>query len=355
MEIIPLILAGGSGTRFWPLSRKNRPKHVLNIDGNDTMIAKTVARYRDIVPEENIYIMSTSGQKPVIEEALPNNRNVRFIYEPVQRGTSACILMAALKLKKLYGDCIVCASPSDQYITKQNAFNQVLKDAVACAEDHDKIVTIGVTPTFPATGYGYINCDFSEQSGPSYKVREFTEKPDYNRARYFFSQKNYFWNSGIFVFRASVILENFKRFLPRIYNPLSEWYDYIGTDQEDERLNAVYPSVQNISIDYGVMERSDDIFVLPADIGWNDIGSWDSLGCIFPPDEDGNIVRSKNVAIDTKNCVIYSEKSLVATIGIEDLIIVDCNDALLVCPKSESQRVRNIVEKIAAEKLDEYL
>ena len=355
VDIIPVILAGGSGTRFWPLSRKDKPKHVLNIDGSDTMIAKAVARFQNIAPQENVHIISVSQQKSVIEEALPVNSEVKFIYEPVQRGTSACILMSALKLEKTYGDCVICVSPSDHYITLQDEYDKVIASAILCAQYQDKIVTIGITPTFAATGYGYICCDFNTKSENTFKVKEFIEKPDYSKAKYFFDQGNYFWNSGIFVFKASVIIENFKRFLPCIYNRLIQWYDFIGTEEEDLQLNAIYPDLQNISIDYGIMERSDDIFVLPADIGWSDLGSWDSLGCMFPPDNDGNIIRAKNVSIDTKNCVIFSKKSLVATIGVEDLIIVDCEDALLVCPKSESQRVKDIVEKMKSENLEEYL
>jgi mannose-1-phosphate guanylyltransferase len=152
-----------------------------------------------------------------------------------------------------------------------------------------------------------------------------------------------------------VIIDSFKRFLPRIYDKLIKWYDFIGTSKEQEILAEIYPSAPNISIDYGIMERSNDIYVIPANMGWNDIGSWDSLGCMFPPDENGNIVRSKNVGIDTKNCVIFSEKSLIATIGVEDMIIVDCPDALLVCPKSEAQRVKILVDKLKAENLEEYL
>jgi mannose-1-phosphate guanylyltransferase len=232
---------------------------------------------------------------------------------------------------------------------------KVITSACECAENMDKIVTIGITPTFPSTGYGYICCDFDSISGAAYKVREFIEKPDLNNARSFLKQGNYFWNSGIFVFKASVIIDSFKRFLPRIYDKLIKWYDFIGTSKEQEILAEIYPSAPNISIDYGIMERSNDIYVIPANMGWNDIGSWDSLGCMFPPDENGNIVRSKNVGIDTKNCVIFSEKSLIATIGVEDMIIVDCPDALLVCPKSEAQRVKILVDKLKAENLEEYL
>ena len=355
MNIIPVILAGGSGTRFWPLSRKNSPKHVLNIDGTDTMIGQAVSRFELLANPGDIHIVTTEQQHEILKNALTSDSQAQFIFEPDQRGTSACILIAALKLEKKYGDCIICVSPSDHYITLQDEFVKVITSACECAENMDKIVTIGITPAFPSTGYGYICCDFDSISGAAYKVREFIEKPDLNNARSFLKQGNYFWNSGIFVFKASVIIDSFKRFLPRIYDKLIKWYDFIGTSKEQEILAEIYPSAPNISIDYGIMERSNDIYVIPANMGWNDIGSWDSLGCMFPPDENGNIVRSKNVGIDTKNCVIFSEKSLIATIGVEDMIIVDCPDALLVCPKSEAQRVKILVDKLKAENLEEYL
>jgi mannose-1-phosphate guanylyltransferase len=355
MKFIPVILAGGSGTRFWPLSRKNSPKHVLNIDGNDTMIGQAISRFEAIAERSDVHIVTTSQQHAILKDALNPDETAKYIFEPDQKGTSACILMSALKLQKEYGDCVICVSPSDHYITLQEEFNKTIRSAIESAENEDKIVTIGITPTFPSTGYGYISCNFDVKSGEAFKVNEFIEKPDYNKAKKFISEGNYFWNSGIFVFKASVIIENFKRFLPRVYDKLSVWYEYIGKDNENMMLNEIYPTIQNISIDYGVMERSNDIYVIPASMGWNDIGSWDSLGCIFPPDEEGNIKRAKTVTIDTKNCVIFSEKSLIATIGLENMIIVDCPDALLVCPKSEAQRVKSIVDKLKIENLEEYL
>lgn len=355
MKTIPLILAGGSGTRFWPLSRKNSPKHVLNIDGNDTMIGEAVSRFESIAPRGDIHIVTTQQQYSILKDALNVDDTVQFLFEPNQNGTSAAILMAALKLQKTYGDCIICVSPSDHYITIPEEFTKAMLNAVEVAANDDKIVTIGVPPTFPATGYGYICCNFGIQLSSAFKVNEFIEKPDFNKAKHFLSQGNYLWNSGIFVFKSSVIIENCQRFLPRLYDKLSAWSRHIGSSSEYPVLAEIYPTVQNISIDYGVMERSDDIYVIPAIMGWNDIGSWDSLGCIFPPDEDGNIKRARTVSIDTKNCVLFSEKSLIATIGVEDMIIVDCPDALLVCPKSEAQRVKIIVEKLKMGNLEEFL
>ena len=355
MKICPVILAGGSGTRFWPMSRKSSPKQVLNLSGKDTLIGEAVTRFQMISEEEDIHILTTSQSMIQVENALSADSKVKYILEPVARGTAACILLAALKLHKQYGDCIVCISPSDHYITKPDEFSSVIHKAIQCASESESIVTIGVNPTFPSTGYGYIACDYATKSGDAYAVLEFIEKPALAKAKEYLSQGGYFWNSGMFVFRSSVIIQSFKRFLPRIYNKLISCEAYLDTPEEDQRIRDIYPSLQNISIDYGIIERSSDVYVVPADIGWNDIGSWDSLGCIFPTDENGNIVRADNIAIDTKNCVIYSDHSLVASIGVENLIIVSCGNALLICPKDQDQRVREVVSQLEKKNMLQYL
>lgn len=355
MEVCPVILAGGSGTRFWPLSRRTSPKQVLNLSGKDTLIGEAVTRFKAIADEERIHILTTVQNTVLVKNALGTGSSVKYILEPVARGTSACILLAALKLHKQFGDCVMCVSPSDHYITKQEEFAGAIEKAVEYAAETDSIITIGVKPTFPSTGYGYIGCDYMAPHGQAFAVSEFIEKPALPRAKECLSKGNYFWNSGIFVFRTSVIIDSFQRFLPRLYHKLNSCYQYLNTPAEDEQVGNVYPFVQNISIDYGIIERSSEVYVIPADMGWNDIGSWDSLGEIFPTDENGNIVRAEMVSIDTKNCVIYSEQSLVATVGIENLIVVNCGDALLICPKEQDQRVREIVELIDKKNLVQYL
>lgn len=355
MKVFPVILAGGGGTRFWPLSRKDSPKQVLNLSGKDTLVGEAVSRFSSLVDEKNIHILTTSRNMDIVKNALGETSSVNYIVEPVARGTSACILLAALKLYKNYGDCIICISPSDHYITKQDEFQKTMEKALDCAASIDSIVTIGIKPTFPSTGYGYIGCDYTLSHGQAYIVSEFIEKPALSKAKEYISKGNFFWNSGIFVFRASVIIENFRRFLPRIYNKLNSCTEYLNTPDEDTYVGKVYPSVQNISIDYGIIERSSDVYVIPANMGWNDIGSWDSLGCIFPTDENGNIVRAETVTIDTRNCVIYSDHSLVAAVGVENLIIVSCGDSLLICPKDKDQRVREVVDFLEKNNKVQYL
>ncbi len=357
MQTVSLILAGGSGTRFWPLSRTNLPKQVLNISGNDVMINETITRCNGIVNFKDSYIVTAENQANIIKDVLLTDVPKENVFsEPAARNTAPCILYSALKLRKKYGDAVMCVFPSDHYITNAPKFREILQKAVVLAEKNEKLVTIGITPTFPATGYGYINYNKESINGDSYKVNEFVEKPDYIRASEFIKSGNYLWNSGIFVWKISTIISSFERYLPRIYNRMLEWESYINTPDEASMLKEIYPSVQKISIDFGIMERSDDVLVLPADIGWNDVGSWDALGAIFPPDEKGNIIRSEeNILINSMNNIVFSEKQLVSTIDIHDMIIVSTADALMICPKNKAQNVKNIVEELTMNKMDKYI
>ena len=231
-----------------------------------------------------------------------------------------------------------------------------MKKNLNIAENNDKLVTIGITPTFPSTGYGYIN--FNRENtieDVAYEVVEFVEKPNYEIAKEYVNSKKYVWNSGMFVWKVSKILEDFKRYLPKVYEKLEDISKYLGTKEEMEKIKEIYPTIQSISIDYGIMERSNDVIVVPGDFGWNDVGSWDSLGAIYPTDDEGNIKRGENITIDTKNSIIYSDDKLISTIGISDLIVVSTNDAVMVCRKDKAQDVKKIVEQLKEEDRQEYM
>ena len=357
MPTISVILAGGNGTRFWPMSRIKLPKQVLNISGNDVMINETIKRCENIISHENNYIVTAASQEEKIDDVmLKDVPRENVLTEPCQRNTAPCILYAALKLKKLYGDGVMCVFPSDQYITDNDEFEKIMSKAIALAEKSDKLITLGIKPTFPSTGYGYINFDNSINTDGAFPVVEFVEKPSYDKAASYVKSGNFLWNSGIFIWKISTIISNFERYLPRIYDKMLSWYDYIGTVDEAEKLEEIYPLLQKISIDFGILERSDEVLVFPADMGWNDVGSWDTLGVIFPPGENGNIVRAdENALIDTTDCIIYSEKQLVTTIGLNNMIIVSTDDALMVCPKSKAQDVKRIVDELTARGMKKYL
>lgn len=357
MPTISVILAGGSGTRFWPLSRVDLPKQVLNISGNDVMINETIKRCANIIPAENNFIVTAASQEEKINDVMMKEvPRENILTEPCQRNTAPCILYAAMKLKKLYGDGVMCVFPSDQYITDNEEFSRIMTRAVALAEHSDKLITLGIKPAFPSTGYGYINFDDSVNTEGAYPVKEFVEKPGFDKAAAYVKNGNYLWNSGIFIWKISTILQNFERYLPRIYDRMLGWYEAIDTPQESAKLTEIYPTLQKISIDFGILERSDEVLVFPADMGWNDVGSWDALGAIFPPNSDGNIVRAEeNVLLDTTDCIIYGEDQLVTTIGLNNMIVVSTGDALMVCPKSRAQDVKRIVDELNLKGMKKYL
>lgn len=349
MEMYGVIMAGGGGTRFWPLSRATAPKQFLNITGEDSMINDTIKRVKDIIPPERIIIVTNKAQEKMLNEVIQEDiPKENVLIEPVGRNTAACIGYAAMVINKRCGDTVMGVFPSDHYIKSVDEFQRALKSASSIAERTEKLVTMGITPTYPSTGYGYIKYD-RKRSIPSedkiaYEVVEFVEKPDIPKAKAYMESGNYLWNSGMFVWKTSVILKSFKRFLPRLYRNIEELEPSIGTPREKDMIEAIYPILQNISIDYGVMERSDEVAVIPGDFGWNDVGCWDSLGSVFPPDENGNITKGDFVDIETRNSIIYSNSRLVAAVGLEDMIVVETSDALLVCPKEKAQDVKRVVE-----------
>jgi mannose-1-phosphate guanylyltransferase len=359
MDLIAVIMAGGGGTRFWPLSRQNRPKQFLNLSGNDIMLNDTILRYKNVISPRNTMIVTNKSQADILNETLLSEvPRENVLKEPTARNTAACVLYAALAIKKKYGDGIMAVLPSDHYFTDTEGFRDILRKTCFAAEETGKLVTIGIKPSFPATGYGYINFNKQvkvELPEDTYEVNEFVEKPVFEKAKKYVESGDYLWNSGMFVWKVSVILENFQRFLPRLYGRMMEIYDYIGTDREEEYISKVYPTLQSISIDYGILERSDDVLVVPGDFGWNDVGSWDALGAIFPPDENGNIVKANHVGIETKNSIIYANGRLIATIGIDGLIIADTDDAVLICPKNRAQEVKDMVELLKEKNMNNYI
>jgi mannose-1-phosphate guanylyltransferase len=352
MEKYGVIMAGGGGTRFWPLSRATAPKQFLNITGEDSMINDTIKRIKDIIPPERVIIVTNKAQEKMLNEViLEDIPKDNVLIEPVGRNTAPCIGYAAMVIKKRCGDdAVMGVFPSDHYIKNVDEFQRVLKSASNIAERTKKLVTMGITPTYPSTGYGYIRYD-REKTIPAedkiaYEVVEFVEKPDIPKAKSYMESGNYLWNSGMFVWKTSVILESFKRFLPRLYKNMEELEVSIGTSKEKDTVEDIYPILQSISIDYGVMERSDEVVVIPGDFGWNDVGCWDSLGSVFPPDEKGNITMGDFVDIETRNSIIYYNSRFVAAVGLEDMIVVETSDALLVCPKEKAQDVKKVVEHL---------
>ena len=359
MNVYGIIMAGGGGTRFWPLSRQTMPKQLLNLSGNDALINETINRISSFINKEDIFIVTNEKQKEPLKEVVAANcLDKNILLEPAARNTAACIGYAAIEIIKKFGDGVMCVFPADHYIKDEIEFKNILQRAISVVNDTDKLITIGIRPTFPSTGYGYINFDYESSSnyeGQAFDVIEFVEKPNYEKAKAYVESGKYLWNSGMFVWRAATILENFKRFLPKVYNKLEEFSKYLGTDKETAKLKEIYPTIPSISIDYGIMERSDDVLVIPGDFGWNDVGSWDALGALYEPDENGNIIKGEQINIDTENSILFSDKRLIATIGLKDIIVVETDDAVLVCSKNRSQDVKKIVEKLQEQGKEEYI
>ncbi len=350
-----VIMAGGGGTRFWPLSRQNTPKQLLNLSGNGLMINETIDRITKVINNENIFIVTNEKQAEKMITSVQDRIIAEHILrEPCARNTAACIGYAAIKVLKKYGDGIMCIFPSDHYIKDTQEFHKVLTDAIEVAEQSNKLITIGIRPTFPSTGYGYIK--YSDQCGmKAHVVQEFIEKPKFEMAKHFVESGEYAWNSGIFIWKASIIIENFKRFLPKVYQHLLVMSNAMETPEEYNIIQSIYNSIPSVSIDYGIMERSDDVAVILGEFGWNDVGSWDMLGILYNVDDSGNVIKGEQVNINTRNCILYAENRLIATLGIENLIIVETEDAILVCNKDQAQDVKIIVDQLRKRGMEHYL
>ncbi len=352
-----LIMAGGVGSRLWPRSRKQSPKQLLNLTAEKTMLQEAVGRLEPLFRPEQIFIVTGADYVPAMREQVPALPAENYIVEPAGHGTAPCIGLAAIYLQRLDPEAVMAVLTADHFIKKQETFQQALAVAERMARQ-GHLVTLGIKPTLPSTGYGYILRD--EKLGDienmeAYRVKRFTEKPDLPTARKFLATGRYYWNSGMFIWRVADIMNEFRRQMPRLYEQLKEIDAAIGTAQAQEALERVWQDVENQTIDYGIMEGARDVAVIPVDIGWSDVGSWASLLDILPGDEDGNVITGRHLNIDTQDTLVYSPNRLVATIGLKNMIVVDTGDALLICPKNRAQDVKKIVNELKARGEENYL
>ena len=355
MNIYGVIMAGGGGTRFWPLSREDRPKQFLNLSGKDTLVNETIDRLEDITDKENVYIVTNERHVGITANLVKDKMDAAHILgEPEARNTADCIGYAAMEILTKRGDGIMCVLPSDHFIKNDNAYKKVLKQAIRTAEESDGLVTIGIKPTFPATGYGYIRHN-NEKLYAAYQVREFVEKPDDETARNYVEAGTYLWNSGMFIWKVSEILNQFRVLLPDIYECLVTIGNAMNTETEQQVLHEVYPTIPKISVDYGIMERAKNVFVVEGDFGWNDVGSFDALPSLYEPDEYGNVNYGAHLLLNSTGCITYAKDKLITAIGVKDLMIVEADDAILICPKDKAQNVKEIVEALKDKDMTEYL
>lgn len=358
MKCYGVIMAGGSGTRFWPLSRKKHPKQMLNLFGDGSLLNKAIERLSYTVEPENILVVTgMEHQQAVLEMTAGRVPPGHVLTEPAMRSTAACVGYAAMKILKNHGDGMMIITPSDAHVQDTPAFSRTIAQAVQAAQQENKLVTIGVAPTFASTAYGYIRCKNAEE-GTAGSVSEFREKPDRQTAANYVASGEYLWNSGIFIWKASVILAQFEKLAPDLYACLQQIGDAMNTAEESAVLEKVYPGMRSISIDYAIMEPAaarGDVLVVPGSFGWSDVGTWDMMHMLYPADENGNIRIGDVMPVDSKGCLLYSSSRMVSTLGVEDLIIVDTPDMLLVCAKDRAQDVRQIVERLKKAGRDELL
>ena len=355
-----VIMAGGRGTRFWPRSREKKPKHLLDIISEKTIIQETVCRIKTLITPDNILVVTGKKHARALMKQLPEIPSRNIIIEPEGKNTAACIGLAALHIQKMVSDDIMIVLPSDHAIADSRKFLEVLKAAANVAGQDDGLVTIGIKPSSIQTGFGYIEQAESFQhiaKEEVFRVKSIREKPDFQQAEQFVQSGNFYWNSGMFIWKASTILKEIAHWLPDLYAGLMKINEALGTPDEMAVVHRVYRKLASISIDYGVMEKADNVFMLRGDFGWSDVGSWDALWEISAKDNNGNVLTSgSHVIIEgTEGSLVYSPQKLVALVGVKDLIIVETKDALLICKKGCSQNVKKVVDTLEEKKLKKYL
>lgn len=348
MKVTAVIMAGGRGERFWPRSRTTLPKQFLSLTSDgETMIQKTVSRLESLVAPEDVFIVTNANYAGLVREQLPQLPEENILLEPAARNTAPCIALAAEVIRKKYDDAVMLVLPSDHLIKFVPMFIDTLKTAISTAEQGANLVTIGITPTYPETGYGYINFDPAESGMPGvYGVKRFVEKPNIELAKEYVNSGEYLWNSGMFAWKASSIDKKLRKYLPDMAEGMDELYDAACTDSFDETLERVFPKFRSESIDFGVMEKATEVFTIPGNFGWDDVGSWLALERVNKTNEYGNMVQGDVISINTKNTIVCGGEKLIATVGIEDLVIVDTDDALLICAKDSTQDVKKVIENL---------
>ncbi|MDP3181396.1 MAG: mannose-1-phosphate guanylyltransferase/mannose-6-phosphate isomerase [Desulfobaccales bacterium] len=351
VPIFGVILAGGLGTRFWPLSRSQYPKQVLRLLGSESMLQATIERLLPLIPAGRMAIVTNASQAEVIRLQLYHKgwEDIQLWLEPQGRNTAAAVGLAAVLLGKEAGDCLMAVFPADHFIRDQESLLAALNRGAAWAQK-GYLVTFGIPPTRPETGYGYIKQGAPlDEEGAVYRSERFMEKPALLQAQAFLKEGGYYWNSGIFLFRRQVLLEAFRRHLPELYQGLGR----LLTEESCLPLEEVYKNLPSISLDHGILEKAANVAVVPVEMGWNDVGTWGALPDIFPRDARGNVILGRALDRGSRDCIIYAQDRLVATIGLEGTIVVDTPDATLVCQRDRVQEVKDLVAELHRQEMVE--
>jgi mannose-1-phosphate guanylyltransferase len=362
MKTFVVVMAGGVGSRFWPRSREKSPKQLLKIGSQRTMLQNTLNRVEKLADTSNTLIITTKAQKPTLISQIPNFPVQNIIAEPFGRNTAPCIGLAALFIDRVQPDAVMVVVCADHIISNVENFQETVKLGIEVAYESKALITMGIVPRRPDTGFGYIQYvnDEKEVHNPyfkkgAYKVKTFAEKPNLQTAESFLKSGDFLWNSGMFIWRNDVILAQFKKYLPDLYSSLIEIQSRVTDDNFEFALGKMYKKIKGISIDYGIMEKAENVLVIKGDFGWSDLGTWDEVYNISSKDENNNATTGQNILINTTNCYIYSPDKLVSTIDVEDLIVINTDDALLICKREKTQEVKEVVDFLRRKKMNDYL
>jgi len=355
MKIFAVIMAGGVGSRFWPRSKEKTPKQLLKIFGESTMIQATVDRLEGLVESENIFVITNKIQRPEIIKQLKHVPEENIIEEPFGRNTAACIGLASVLVQSKDKDAVTIILPADHIIKEKDKFHDTLKTAADFAYESGGLVTIGITPSRPETGYGYIQIEEKPVKDNIYKVYTFAEKPNYATAVRFLNSGDFLWNSGMFIWRTDSILDQIQIHMPDLYSGLEDIKKGIGTAALGKIISSVYGQLRNISIDYGIMEKSDKVYLTKGNFSWSDVGSWEEVYQLTAKNEDGNAIEGNVYVEKTVDSYVHSPGKFTAVIGAENLIIINTDEALLVCRRDNSQDVKKVVDYLKINKLNDHI
>lgn len=346
-----VIMAGGIGSRFWPMSTKECPKQFIDVMGcGRTLIQLTVDRFADVCPQENIWVVTSEKYAGIVREQLPEIPEENILKEPCRRNTAPCIAYVCWKIKTRNSKANVVVTPSDHVVMNVKEFQRVISSALAYTQDSDAILTLGMRPTRPETGYGYIEADLSSSSASNkeiFRVDSFKEKPDLETAEKYIRQNNYFWNAGIFIWNVNTIVNAFRVYQPEIAEIFTALMPHYYTENEQQEINAHFPDCPNISVDYAILEKSDEIYVFPADFGWSDLGTWGSLHVQMEKDLSDNVAIGQDVTLyESRGCVVHTtQEKKVVIIGLNGYIVAENNDQLLICKLEDEQRIKEFSDK----------
>ncbi|MCL2811366.1 MAG: sugar phosphate nucleotidyltransferase [Clostridia bacterium] len=356
MKKTALVMAGGRGERFWPYSRRNRPKQFLSLtpDGK-TLLQLAVERILPLVNIEDIYVGTHADYRGLVRHQLPDLPQENILCEPVGRNTAPCIGLGAMHIARKHQDALMLVLSSDHLAKYAPIFRDTLSEACQIAMKGDNLVTLGIPPDYPETGYGYIKFNSEISQGHAFSVDHFVEKPDLETAKQYLRSAEYLWNSGMFIWKVSSILSRFRQLMPELYAGLLRIQAAIGTESQTRTLQHEFAQFESVSIDYGIMEKASNIYVLPSSFGWDDVGSWLAMERTHATNESGNVVRGNFVTISTQNCILQGGDKLIATVGLKNLIVVDTQDTLLICDKENAQDIKKVLENLRICNRTEYM